>query len=78
MDTPLKLTQEILFWYFQKICYKVFLDFKYNWKFWFYISSPGFEGESQFSGEIGTTYTLDTLKDMDVSSLIHILPIMCV
>ncbi len=48
--------------------------YKYSWilntteNFGFYISSPGFEGESQFSGEIGTTYTLDTLKDMDVSS----------
>ncbi len=27
MDTPLKLTQEILFWYFQKICYISILGF---------------------------------------------------
>ncbi len=54
--------------------------YKYSWilntteNFGFYISSPGYEGESQFSGEIGTTYTLDTLKIWMLVLLIHILP----
>ncbi len=69
MDTPLKTyTGDIILVFSKDMLYKYSWILNTTENFGFYISSPGFEGESQFSGEIGTTYTLDTLKDMDVSS----------
>ncbi len=75
MDTPLKTyTGDIILVFSKDMLYKYSWILNTTENFGFYISSPGFEGESQFSGEIGTTYTLDTLKDRMLVLLIHILP----
>ncbi len=78
MDTPLKT-------YNRRYYFGISKDmlYKYSWilntlKFWFVYSSLVLKENHTLVEEIGTTYTLDTLKDMDVSSLIHILTELCV
>jgi hypothetical protein len=69
MDTPLKtFNGDIILIFSRNLLYK------YDWilntteNFGFYISEPGVQGESQFSGEVGTTYTFDTLNKLRLNS----------
>lgn len=67
LDTPLKtISGDMILVFSKNILYK------YNWilntteNFGFYIDEPGVPGKSQFSGEPGTTYTVDTLKQLEL------------
>jgi Family of unknown function (DUF5863) len=79
IDAPLKTyTGDVILVFSKELLRKYYWILNTTENFGFYIDSPGIKGESQFSGEPGTTYTLNTLKQLELDSFDPYLSELCV